>query len=170
VINRNPDWNWRTLDFGRDLTPVDARVNSVGMQAVDPDLRPFLSRGGKLLMYHGWNDPLISPFNSVSYYTAAVHTVGGDVAQDSIRLFMMPGVDHCDGGIGTDTWDKLEAIDAWRTTGEAPGRVDASHLTDGRVDRTRPLCAYPEIAVYRGVGDTNDAASFECGLPPLPTP
>jgi feruloyl esterase len=170
VINQDPDWNWRTLDFGRDLTAVHARVDSVGMQAVDPDLRPFFDRGGKLLMYHGWNDPLISPFNSVNYYTAVVHTVGGDVAEDAVRLFMMPGVNHCAGGIGTDTWDKLEVLDAWRTTDAAPGRVDASHLTEGRVDKTRPLCAYPEVAVYRGEGDTNDAASFECRLPPLPTP
>jgi feruloyl esterase len=168
VINQDPNWNWMMLDFSRDLAPVDARVDSVGMQAIDPDLRPFFDRGGKLLMYHGWNDPLISPFNSVNYYTNVVHAVGGDAAEASIRLFMMPGVNHCAGGAGTDTWDTLAVVDAWRTTGEAPSRVDAAHLTGGQVDKTRPLCAYPEVAVYLGNGDTNDAANFECRLPAAP--
>ena len=165
VISQDPAWNWLDLDFDRDLAPVDERVNDVGMQAIDPDLGPFFTRGGKLLMYHGWNDPLISPFNSVNYYTNVVHQVGGGVAGDSIRLFMMPGVNHCGGGLGTDTWDKLEGLDAWRTSGNAPDRVNASHLTDGEVDKTRPLCSYPKVAVYRGSGDTNAAANFDCRLP-----
>jgi feruloyl esterase len=165
VINQDPDWNWLDLDFDRDLGPVDARVDSVGMQAIDPDLTPFFGQGGKLLMYHGWNDPLISPFNSVNYFTAAVHEAGGEAAENAIRLFMMPGVNHCAGGAGTDTWDKLAVLDRWRSGGAAPDRVDASHLTDGQADKTRPLCAYPQVAVYMGSGDVNDAASFECRLP-----
>jgi feruloyl esterase len=165
VISQNPDWNWLELDFDRDLTAVDERVNSVGMQAIDPNLEPFFSRGGKLLMYHGWNDPLISPFNSVNYFTNVVHEVGGEAADASIRLFMMPGVNHCAGGAGTDTWDKLEALDAWKTGGTPPERIDAAHLTNGQVDKSRPLCAYPNVAVYRGTGDTNVATNFDCRLP-----
>ena len=167
VINQNPEWDFRTLDFDRDLATVDARVNSVGMQAIDPNLESFFSRGGKLLMYHGWNDPLISPFNSLNYYKDVTATTPA-LAADSIRLFMMPGVNHCRGGAGTDTWDQVAVLDAWRTGGEAPDSVDASHLTDGAtdgaMDKTRPLCAYPQVAVYLGEGDTNAAASFECRL------
>ena len=163
VINQDPEWDFRTLDFDRDLATIDARINSVGMQAIDANLEPFFSRGGKLLMYHGWNDPLISPFNSVNYYKDATATTP-TLAADSIRLFMMPGVNHCRGGAGTDTWDQVAVLDVWRTSGEAPDRVDASHLTDGAVDKTRPLCAYPQVAVYLGEGATNAAANFECRL------
>lgn len=161
VINQNPEWDFRTLDFDRDLATIDTRIDSVGMRAIDANLEPFFSQGGKLLMYHGWNDPLISPFNSVAYYKDATATTPA-LAADSIRLFMMPGVNHCRGGAGTDTWDQVAVLDAWRTSGEAPDRVDASHLTDGAVDKTRPLCAYPQVAVYSGEGDTNAAANFEC--------
>ena len=110
VINQNPEWDFRTLDFDRDLATIDARVDSVGMQAIDPNLEPFFSRGGKLLMYHGWNDPLVSPFNSVNYYNDVTATTP-TLAADSIRLLMMPGVNHCRGGVGTDTWDQVAVLD-----------------------------------------------------------
>jgi feruloyl esterase len=76
---------------------------------------------------------------------------------------MMPGVNHCQGGIGPDTWDKVAVLDRWRESGVAPSQVTASHVTDGTVDRTRPLCAHPQQAIYKGSGSTDEAANFTCG-------
>jgi len=162
LINRDENWNFRDLDFSRDLAELDERINALGMQAIDADLTPFFSQGGKLLMYHGWNDPGISPFNIINYYNNVLATTGSQAA-DSIRLFMMPGVNHCRGGNGTDTWQQLQVLDSWVESGLAPERIEAARLNDGVVDKTRPLCAYPQIAVYRGSGDINDATNFECG-------
>ncbi|MBV8904191.1 MAG: tannase/feruloyl esterase family alpha/beta hydrolase, partial [Acidobacteriia bacterium] len=83
-------------------------------------------------------------------------------ANDSIRLFMVPGMGHCRGGDGTDTFDPVTALDQWVTKGEAPGRIEASHQSKGITDKTRPLCPYPQIAQYTGAGSTNDAANFRC--------
>jgi feruloyl esterase len=133
------------------------------MDAIDPNLRPFFGHGGKLLMYHGWADPGIAPLNSVHYYSSVVDTLG-DAARtrDSIRLFMVPGMGHCRGGDGTDTFDPVAALDQWVTRGQAPDRIVASHSTKGAIDKTRPLCPYPQVAAYTGAGDTNDAANFAC--------
>ena len=133
------------------------------MDAIDPNLRPFFGHGGKLLMYHGWADPGIPPLNSVHYYESVVDTLGGPAkASGSIRLFMVPGMGHCRGGDGTDTFDPVAALDPWVSAGHAPERIVASHSTRGAVDKTRPLCPYPQVATYKGTGDTNDAASFVC--------
>jgi feruloyl esterase len=84
---------------------------------------------------------------------------------DFFRLFMVPGMQHCSGGPGPNIFDMLPALEKWVEEGEAPTRVIASHLTNGVVDRTRPLCVYPQVAVYTGTGSTNDAANFQCMLP-----
>ena len=148
------------------IAEADRKAEQTGMQAVNANLQPFFARGGKLLMYHGWNDPLISPFNSVNYYNSVLRTTRSTPpASNSVRLFMMPGVNHCQGGDGTDTWDKVAVLDAWRSGGRAPEVVEAQHLTNGQVDKTRPLCAYPRVAAYKGSGDTNVAANFECRNP-----
>lgn len=163
ALLNDPNWDYTLLNFDAMIAEADKTAERNGMQAVNTNLRTFFERGGKLLMYHGWNDPLISPFNSVNYYTGVLRTTRSTPkAEDSIRLFMMPGVNHCAGGAGTDTWDKMQVLDQWRTSGEAPTEVVASHLTDGKVDKTRPLCAYPKVATYKGAGDTNVAASFTC--------
>lgn len=158
-VFKDPNWDPKTLKVETDLPKADQIANSTGMQAIDPNLKPFFDRGGKLLMYHGWNDPAISPYNSVNYYRSVIDTTK---ANDSIRLFMMPGVNHCQGGVGADTWNKADVLDRWRETGRAPSQVVASHATDGKVDRTRPLCAFPQVAVYKGTGSTDEASSFEC--------
>lgn len=160
VVNQDPEWNFMQLDFARDLSVLDARINALGMQAIDPDISEFIAQGGKLLLYHGWNDPLISPFNTVNYYNQVLATVG-PAAADSVSLFMMPGVNHCSGGNGFDTWSKLEALDDWRSSGQVPERIEAVRQ-NAEEQESRPLCAYPEVAVYNGRGDPGDAGSFTC--------
>ena len=130
---------------------------------MNPDLEAFRSRGGKLIMYHGWSDQLIVPENSVKYYASVVDRIGRERADQFIRLFMAPGVQHCRGGPGPDTFDSVAALDAWvEKGGVAPNSVIASRVVNGKVDRTRPLCPYPQVAVYKGSGSTDDASSFAC--------
>ncbi|MFL2840759.1 MAG: DUF6351 family protein [Pseudohongiellaceae bacterium] len=160
VVNQDPEWNFMSMDYSRDLSIIDNRVNLLGMQAINPDISEFINNGGKLLLYHGWNDHLISPFNTINYYNEVLSTIGSD-AQESISLFMMPGVNHCAGGAGFDTWSKLGTIDDWRESGRRPERINATHIEDG-IETTRPLCVYPQSAVYTSRGEASDAASFEC--------
>ena len=129
-------------------------------------LTPFFSRGGKLLMYHGWADSLVAPMSSVNYYNKVVEATGGLAkAANSIRLFMMPGVNHCAGGEGPDTFDRMGILDRWVESGEAPDQIRATHSTNGQVDRERVICPYPQVAKYNGSGSAEVAANFRCELP-----
>jgi feruloyl esterase len=165
VVFRNPRWDFKTFAFETDVAMTDA-VDDGLINATDPHLEAFVGRGGKLLLYHGWSDPLIAPRSTVEYYTAVTSALGGaEETSKAVRLFMAPGVGHCTGGEGPSQFDMLTALEQWVEHGTAPERIVASHVRDGVVDRTRPLCAYPTIARYSGTGGTTDAASFVCVRP-----
>jgi len=162
VAYNDANWDWRGFDLDRDLKAVDDKAGFIN--AVSPDLEPFKARGGKLLLYHGWNDTAISPGNAVSYYSSVLSKMGPK--QDSwLRLFMAPGMQHCGGGPGPNQVNYVGALERWRESGVAPDRLTASHVTNNRVDMTRPLCPYPQVAQYTGVGSSNDAANFVCKAP-----
>jgi len=158
VINDNSGWDWKTLDLDRDVAATEKKFAGI-MDAVNPDLSPFFNRGGKLLLYHGWNDQLIAPRNSIDYYNAVSYTLGTAQVDESMRLYMVPGMMHCGGGDGTSNFDMVPVLERWVESGQAPDRIVASRMNP---DRTRPLCAYPQIAVYKGSGSTDDAANFVC--------
>jgi len=161
VVFQNPSWDYRAIDVSTDLDRA-AKSDAGATFSGDPNLTPFFRRGGKLLMYHGWSDPQVNPFTSVMYYEQVVRSVGEAAAAKSIALFMVPGMNHCSGGPGTDTFGKMQVMTAWVEDAKTPTRIDASHVTDGRPDKSRPLCPYPQVARYNGSGDMNDAASFAC--------
>ncbi len=157
----DPTWDWKTFDFDQDVAAGEQKFGAV-LNATDPDLGAFKARGSKLLLYHGWNDQLISPFNTINYYTSVTSALGASAADEVARLFMAPGMLHCAGGPGPNTFDAVGALEQWVERGITPSRIVASHATNGAVDRTRPLCAYPQSAVYTGSGSSDDAANFVC--------
>jgi feruloyl esterase len=148
------------------------------LNATDADLKSFKARGGKLILYHGWNDPAITALNTVNYYDSVIAKMGSNDVDSFVRLYMAPGVQHCGGGPGPDSFgavgdlkfdDPQRSMDAsleqWVEKGTVPSTIIASKF-EGQ-DRThakmtRPLCAYPKFAQYKGSGDTNDAGSFLC--------
>jgi feruloyl esterase len=165
LVFKDPNWDYLNFDPARDISTAD-KVIGPTMNSIDPNLKPFFKHGGKLLMYHGWADPGIPPENSVNYFTSVEDTLGGKLkAANSIRLFMVPGMGHCAGGDGTDDFDKIGTLASWVESSKAPNQILAAHKTKGAVDRTRPLCPYPQTAHYKGTGSTDDAANFVCAAP-----
>ena len=160
LVFEDPNWDWKTFDFDRDMERTERKVGTV--MATSPDLSAFAKLGGKLIMYHGWADERIAPGNSIDYRDRVVRLLGATRTKTFLRLYMAPGMNHCGGGDGPNSFDMLSALDQWVEHGKAPSRIVASHSTDGKVDRTRPLCPYPQIAKYKGSGSTDEAANFVC--------
>jgi feruloyl esterase len=162
----DPGWDVRSLDYDRDLAYAERTLPH--MAAVERDLSPFMKRGGKLLMYSGWMDPAVPPQDTVAYYEAVAKAMGGDAnIRAFVRLFMAPGMGHCGGGPGPNQFDALTALEQWVEKGVAPATLPATHSTNGTVDRTRPLCPWPQVARYKGAGSIDDAANFACVSRPI---
>ena len=164
VGRQDPNWDPMTFDLEKDLAL--ALKNGGFIEASDPDLAKFKARGGKLLFYHGWADPGPAPENTINYYDA-VHKKMGGRQDDWMRLFLMPGVGHCGGGVGPDQADFLGALERWREKGEAPARIIATRPAGRGAGPalSRPLCPHPQVARYKGSGSTDDAANFSCVAP-----
>ena len=171
-VFRDPDYDLRGFDFDGDWDlannrPIGAdETLGSALNAVDADLTAFKAAGGRLISYHGWADALIPGQYAVDYYGSVTEAMGGPAATtDFYRLFMAPGVAHCRGGPGPDRFDAVAALERWVEEGVAPDRLVASKVVDGAVQRTRPLCPYPQVARYQGTGSIDDAASFACVAP-----
>lgn len=174
MVHSDPSWDLTRFDLARDY-PLAKRLQGANLDADNPDLGRFFGRGGKLLMYHGWQDAAIAPENTIDYFTRVQRA--NRAAGDSARLFMMPGVSHCLAGPGPNVFDTLGTIDAWRQGGAAPERIVATKFDNdlfgylgfpAKPIRTRPLCAYPKVARWNGTGSTDDAANFTCTAPGKP--
>ena len=164
VVYQNPEWDWRSFNLDRDAAKAHAIDKNV--DELDPNLAAFATHGGKLLLYHGWADQQVAPGSTVDFYQSLIPaSAGSPPASDWARLFMVPGMGHCSGGEGPDTFDKIGALEQWVELGKAPAEIIASHSTAGHVDRTRPLCAYPQTAHYKGTGSIDEAANFTCVSP-----
>ena len=177
VVFEDPTWDYRTFRYSAvpglesDLEYVDDKVGRI-FDAIDPDLRAFRANGGKLIQYHGWSDPDIPPTNSIDYYENVVRFMGGRSnlhalrdTKNFYRLYMVPGMQHCGGGPGPSSFDGLTALEQWVEHDKAPEQIVAGHYTNGKLDRTRPLCPYPQEAKYTGTGSTDEAVNFTCVLP-----
>lgn len=169
------NWNWRTFDFDRDYAAMVARLGPA-VNAIDPDLRAFESHGHKLLVYHGWADPLVVPGEAINYREAVLarrqRNARAKASPAAVqretdrfyRLFMVPGMAHCGGGPGLTEFHGMDALVKWVEQGVAPDSIVASGKPGG-VAVERPVCRYPQVAKYRGSGNVNEAASFVCADP-----
>jgi len=164
VSHRDANWDAMSFDFEQDLALT--LKNASFIEASDPNLSKFKTRGGKLLLWHGWADPGPAPENTINYYAQAAKASGGS-QDDWMRLFLLPGVAHCGGGVGPDQADFLGAMERWREEGMAPAQIAASRNAgrSGLTPMTRPLCPFPQIAKYKGTGSTDEAANFVCAAP-----
>jgi feruloyl esterase len=158
----NANYDYKTFNFDRDIHLLGDWGKLA--DAKNTDLSKFKNRGGKLLMTYGWADPILQPMMGVNYYEQAV-AKNGPQTTDFFRLFMVPGMSHCAGGIGPDRNDGVTAVIDWVEKGKAPASIVASRVVNNQVVRTRPLCPYPQVARYSGQGSIDDAANFRCVAP-----
>lgn len=164
IAFEDPEWDFRTFDVDRDTRRIDQRLGPV-LNNTSPDLGAYRDRGGKLLVYQSWNETWIPPRMITAYYGDVAEAMGGEGATgEFFRLFMIPDAGAC-AGSNPEMFDALGALEAWREEGIAPDRIRATYRRGDSVGKTRPVCAYPEVAIYRGEGDVNEAESYRCGKP-----
>jgi len=158
IAYNEPNRDWKTFDLDRDMKVLDKEIGYV--DAVNPDLKKFKARGGKLLLTHGWSDTGITPENTVLYYESVLDKMGRN-QRDWVRLFMAPGMGHCGGGPGVNSFDSIGTLEKWVEKGTAPETM----LGVGAQGLTRPLCPYPQYAEYKGSGELKDASNWSCKAP-----
>jgi hypothetical protein len=176
MVYDKPDWDFKTFRMEQGLKDADAKTGAA-LDATNPDLGPFKARGGKLILYHGWEDPAIPALNTINYYQSVVAKMGQGNLDSFARLYMVPGMQHCGGGPGADAFGEVmgampddarhninTALQAWVEKGTVPSEIVAAKYAQvsQTPNMTRPLCPYPQSAQYKGSGDTNDAANFVC--------
>jgi feruloyl esterase len=163
MVFQDPNWDWKTLDIDRDTRLAEERTGKY-VDGNNPDLRPFKKSGGKIVLYESWNSTGLPPRQLALYYENVVKAIGGlKETQDFARLFMVPGSSGCPGFMSAEDFKSLDAMMEWVEKGTAPEKIDyAQRDSQRKVFRTRPVCAYPKTAKYKGSGDPNDAASFDC--------
>jgi feruloyl esterase len=160
-VLQDASWNPRSFDWNKDVETVDSAYPFLNAMSVD--YGGFKARGGNVIMYTGLADPVVSPLDTIAYYESVAAANGGlDETRSFFRFFAVPGIAHCGGGAGPNTFDALAAREAWVEKGTSPESIPASHATAGTVDRTRPLCALRAVARYTGVGSIDHAANFTC--------
>ena len=160
AVFQDPKWDAKSMDFDTAIERAKKDVDPVVRAGAN--LNEYLHRGGKLMIYIGWTD-YHNPLAMIDYYKSVLKNAGDkENPEEAVRLFAIPGMDHCGGGAGCDTFDKLGTIDEWVGTRKAPERILASKVADGKTVRTSALCAYPMVARYKGTGDTEKAESFVC--------
>jgi feruloyl esterase len=185
MVFDDPAWTPVTANIDTAEQTADEKT-AKALNAVNPDLHGFESRGGKLILYHGWNDAAISPLNTIDYYKSVTAAMGAEKAKSFVRLYMVPGMQHCFGGPGATSFGQLgtttakgpehgifDALEQWVEKGTGPDEVIATKYDASpakHVEMTRPLCPYPQIPKYKGSGDTNDSASFTCVSPDSSVP
>jgi feruloyl esterase len=170
MVYEDSNWDFRRFKYSApeglesDVEYVDDKLGRI-FNAINPDLRAFKARGGKLIHYHGFSDPDIPPANSINYYESVVKNQGSlTETKEFYRLFMVPGMQHCGGGPGATRFDSLTALEQWVEQNRAPDVMIAARVNNGKTERTRPLCAFPEQAQYKGRGSTDEAANFTCAV------
>ena len=179
MVFEDAAWDYHTFQMDRGLKVADDKTARI-LNATDPDLKRFRDRSGKLIVYHGWNDPAISALSSVNYFRSVQGKMGAKQTDGFFRLYLAPGMAHCGGGPGPDVFGQAigqaadpehsvsKALERWVENEVAPDRIIATKYTTGpnpSVARTRPLCPYPQVASYRGSGAMDDAANFACVEP-----
>ena len=158
IAYNDANHDWQKFDLDKDLPLIDKAESYV--DAVNPDLGKFKSRGGKLLLTHGWADTGITPETTIWYYDAVLAKMGKNQSK-WLRLFMAPGMGHCGGGPGVNTFDSIDTLEKWVEKEIAPDQM----MGTGAQGLTRPLCPYPQYAEYQGTGDLKSAANWACKAP-----